>query len=101
MKNTITKFHMGRPTLLKKQGHGTWLIESKNFLVVSVLSHQKYVNKDRLKGFKDRHPELTVRKPKNLNPAREQKLNEFVVIDYFKKLEQVMLKLHAMHSPEL
>ena len=41
-------------------------------------------------SFFSRHPELSIRRAQNLNPARAQKLNRVIVDDHFCKLESLM-----------
>lgn len=56
--------------------------------------------KDWLRGFLKRHPEIARRKAQNLNEARAQKLNKFIVDDYFTKLKTVLDAENLMHKPE-
>ncbi|XP_072375567.1 uncharacterized protein, partial [Diabrotica undecimpunctata] len=53
-----------------------------------------------LKGFLQRHPEISIRKAQNMNPARAQKLNKFIVKDYFDKLRGVLQELDLIDKPE-
>ena len=53
-----------------------------------------------LKGFLKRHPDIARRKAQHLNEARAQKLNKFIVGDYFKTLRDVMMKLDIVNKPE-
>lgn len=53
-----------------------------------------------LNGFSKRNPEIRHRKAQSMNPARAQKLNRFIVHDYFAKLKEVLLELDLMDSPE-
>lgn len=53
-----------------------------------------------LKGFLQRNPEISKRKAQGMNPARAQKLNKFIVGDYFMKLRQVLTDLDIMDKPE-
>ena len=53
-----------------------------------------------LKAFLNRHPEITSRRAQNLNPARAQKLNRYIVKDYFDKLGKVLLEHDLMDKPE-
>lgn len=53
-----------------------------------------------LKAFLQRHPEISPRRAQNMNPARAQKLNKYIVKDYFEKLERVLLELDIMDKPE-
>ncbi|KAJ8865586.1 hypothetical protein PR048_033106 [Dryococelus australis] len=50
-----------------------------------------------LKLFLRRHPNVSKRMSQNLNPAKEQKLNRFVVND----LKTVMLEIGVMEKPQL
>lgn len=53
-----------------------------------------------LKGFLKRHDEIRNRKAQNLNPARAQKLNKFIVNDHFNKLKDIMQTLEIMNKPQ-
>lgn len=53
-----------------------------------------------LKAFLSRHPEISPRRAQNMNPARAQKLNKFIVADYFEKLKAVLVELDLMDKPE-
>ena len=48
----------------------------------------------------ERHDDLRRRKAQMLNPARAQKVNKYVVNDYFEKLKEVLLKLNLINKPE-
>lgn len=50
--------------------------------------------------FLKRHPSLSKRKAQSMNPARAQKLNPFIVNDYFNKLEKVVSELNLKASPQ-
>ncbi|XP_072394980.1 uncharacterized protein [Diabrotica undecimpunctata] len=52
-----------------------------------------------LKIFFARHPDVARRKAQQMNPARAQKMNPFIVKDYFKKLEEVFIKLELFDKP--
>ena len=52
------------------------------------------------KIFMHRHPDISKRKAQHLNPARAQKLNRFIVKDYFDKLKSVMLEIGVMQKPQ-
>lgn len=53
-----------------------------------------------LDGFLKRNPAIRQRKAQSMNPARAQKLNKFIVNDYFSKLKNILLELNLMNSPE-
>ncbi|XP_063241735.1 uncharacterized protein LOC134541920 [Bacillus rossius redtenbacheri] len=59
-----------------------------------------YAGRKWLKGFLQRHPEIARRKAQHLNEARAQKINKFIVNDYFRTLKDVMTKLDIAHMPE-
>lgn len=52
------------------------------------------------RGFLKRHPELAKRKAQHLNEARAEKLNRFIVQDYFEKLKDIFKMLDIMNKPE-
>ncbi|KAI4464238.1 hypothetical protein MML48_3g00009674 [Holotrichia oblita] len=51
-------------------------------------------------GFLQRHQEISVRQAQSMNPARAQKLNKFIIKDYFEKLKTVLQELDLMDEPE-
>ncbi|KAJ8941509.1 hypothetical protein NQ314_010378 [Rhamnusium bicolor] len=52
------------------------------------------------KLFRKRNPELSIRKAQNMNPAMAQKLNKFIVNDYFTKLESILDEMDLKNKPE-
>lgn len=46
-----------------------------------------------LNGFLRRNPTIRQRKAQGMNPACAQKLNRFIVNDYFAKLKEILLKM--------
>lgn len=53
-----------------------------------------------LKGFLARNKHVSKRTAQNLNPARAQKVNRFIVSDYFHKLNDLLLSKNLMGKPE-
>ncbi|XP_072380502.1 uncharacterized protein [Diabrotica undecimpunctata] len=53
-----------------------------------------------LRGFMKRNPQIRPRKAQNLNPARAQKLNKFIVKDHFTKLEGILREMDILDKPE-
>lgn len=49
----------------------------------------KYLGRSWYRNFMRRNPNLRKRKAQNMNMARAQKLNRFIVNDYFEKLKEV------------
>lgn len=60
---------------------------------------KKIAGRDWYKSFMKRHPELSQRKAQSMNPARAQKLNPYIVRDYFSKLDAVLEKWDLKHQP--
>ncbi|KAK9679761.1 DDE superfamily endonuclease [Popillia japonica] len=52
-----------------------------------------------LKLFFRRHPDVARRKAQHMNPARAQKMNRFIVNDYFSKLKDIFIKLELFDKP--
>ncbi|KAJ8931576.1 hypothetical protein NQ314_015488 [Rhamnusium bicolor] len=52
------------------------------------------------KLFRKRNPELSIRKAQNMDPARAQKLNKYIVNDYFTKLESILDEMDLKNKPE-
>ncbi|XP_013200639.2 uncharacterized protein LOC106143167 [Amyelois transitella] len=67
---------------------------------VSVSSRGLMVGRDWLRGFLNRHKNISRRKSQNLNPARAAKLNKVVVADYFAKLKKTMEENDVLNKPE-
>lgn len=57
---------------------------------IGVNTQSQMIGRDWLRGFMKRHRNIRRRKAQNLNPARAQKVNKFVVSDYFSKLKKIM-----------
>lgn len=53
-----------------------------------------------LRGFLTRNPQIRNRKAQNLNPARAQKLNKFIVQDHFTKLKAILTNMDIIGKPE-
>lgn len=53
-----------------------------------------------LRLFLRRHDNIRRRKAQILNPARSQKVNKFIVGDYFKKLEATLCNLNLINRPQ-
>lgn len=51
--------------------------------------------------FLTRHPEISIRKAQSLNPSRAQKLNRFILDDYFANLNAVMTEYGFKTKPHL
>lgn len=50
--------------------------------------------------FLKKNPTISVRKSQNLNPARAQKLNKFIVQDHFQKLKSLLEEHNILGKPE-
>ena len=50
--------------------------------------------------FMKRWPQLSFRKAQPMNPARAQKLNKFIVNDFYKKLEDALNELNILDRPD-
>lgn len=61
---------------------------------------EKLAGREWFRGFMKRHPRLSRRKSQSLNPARAQKLNPFIVNDYFAKLGTVITQLDLNGRPQ-
>ena len=53
-----------------------------------------------VRSFLKDNPTIAIRKSQNLNPARAQKLNKFIVDDHFKTLGAVLKKHNLLETPE-
>ena len=120
--NRLSKVHAGRKTVLTEGQEGeliTRIIRLANVgfpltpkvlkkCVFQFCSENKIdhpfnngsAGRNWLRGFLQRHPGIAKRKAQHLNEARAQKLNRFIVSDYFQKLKEVMQKLDIMGKPE-
>ena len=69
--------------------------------IATPFNDQTYTaGKDWLKAFLKRHPSVAQRKAQSMNPAKAQKLNRFVVNDYFTEMERVQTELQLFDKPE-
>jgi len=53
-----------------------------------------------VEGYLRRNPMIASRKTQNLNPGRAQKLNRFIMNDYFAKRKITIEELGVMNKPE-
>jgi hypothetical protein len=60
----------------------------------------RMAGKDWLKAFMKRNPTIALRRSQYMNPARAQKLNRFIVNDYFTKLEKIMTELQLFDKAD-
>lgn len=85
------------PSLVRRQAYK--FCENNNirhpFNVVKELA-----GKDWLARFLKRNPNLSKRKAQHMNPARAQKLNKFIVNDYFGKIREVFEELDIHANPQ-
>ena len=72
----------------------------KNAIHTSFSADKGMAGKDWLKGFLNRNPQVAQRHAQHMNPARAQKLNRFVVTDYFEKLEKVLSEMELFDKPD-
>lgn len=56
--------------------------------------------KDWLKAFLKRNRDIAQRSAQHVNPARAQKLNRFIVNDYFDKLEKLLSEMELFDKPD-
>jgi len=56
--------------------------------------------KDWLKAFLKRNRDIAQRSAQHMNPARAQKLNRFIVNDYFDKLEKLLSEMELFDKPD-
>lgn len=61
--------------------------------------NESLAGKKWLRLFLQRHPDVAKRKAQNLNPARAQKLNRFIVNDHFKRLHDAMIETGVLDQP--
>lgn len=60
---------------------------------------KQLAGKEWYRSFLKRHPNISQRKAQQLNPARAQKLNHFIVDDYFEKLKNLLERTGLKHKP--
>ncbi|KAI4455501.1 hypothetical protein MML48_9g00007999 [Holotrichia oblita] len=63
-------------------------------------TEKKMVGRFWIIGFLQRHQEISIRKAQSMNPARPQKLNKFIIKDYFDKLKTVLQELDLTDKSE-
>lgn len=60
---------------------------------------KQLAGKEWYRSFMKRHPNISQRKAQQLNPARAQKLNHFIVDDYFKTLNDLLERTGLKYKP--
>lgn len=60
---------------------------------------KQLAGKEWYRSFLRRHPNISERKAQQLNPARAQKLNHFIVDDYFEKLKNLLDRTGLKYKP--
>ncbi|KAJ8969110.1 hypothetical protein NQ314_001920 [Rhamnusium bicolor] len=85
--NKRNKAAMGRKPILTKEQ-------------VLELKEKQMARRYWLNGFMQSNPQIRPRKAQNLNPARAQKLNKFIVNDHFTKLEEIMGAMNIIDNPK-
>lgn len=71
----------------------------KNSIPSNFNKDNRMAGMDWLKSFMKRHPNIAQRRAQHMNPARAQKLNRFIVNDYFSKLEKVLSSMELFDKP--
>lgn len=91
---------VGYPITAKIARHQVFRFCEANNIPHKFNREKELAGKAWFKLFRKRNPELSLRKAQNMNPARAQKLNKFIVDDYFKKLETVLDEMDLKNKPE-
>lgn len=60
---------------------------------------KQMAGKEWYRAFLKRHPDVSRRRAQQMNPARAQKLNRYIVDDYFQKLENILERTGLKHQP--
>lgn len=85
------------PSLVRRQAYK--FCENNNIRHPFNVAKQ-VAGKDWLARFLKRNPNLSKRKAQHMNPARAQKLNKFIVNDYFEKIREVFEELNIHGNPQ-
>jgi hypothetical protein len=72
----------------------------KNEISTPFNAQKGMAGKDWLKAFLKRNRDIAQRRAQHMNPARAQKLNRFIVSDYFNKLEKVLTEMELFDKPD-
>lgn len=72
----------------------------KNAIRTSFNTVKCMAGKDWLRAFLQRNPVLSLRRAQHMNQARAQKLNRFIVSDYFTKLKKFLSEMEIFDKPE-
>jgi len=90
---------VGMPVTVRMLGRYVYQFCEENNITTPFNDHACTAGKDWIKAFLKRHPTVSQRKAQNMNPARAQKLNRFIVDDYFTKMERVQTDLQLFDKP--
>lgn len=100
VKRILRLADIGYPVTPKIMRHQVYKYVKNNEIKNNFSSETKLAGRGWFRLFLKRHPELSKRKAQNMNPARAQKLNKFIVNDYFKKLGDTLDELGFKDKPE-
>lgn len=92
--------NIGMPLTPKALRRSVFKFIDLNKTPSKVNRNKQLAGKDWYSGFLKRHPRLSKRKAQSMNPARSQKLNRFIVDDYFTKLRALLEETNLLHCPE-
>lgn len=90
---------VGYPITPQIMRHQVFKFVENNKIKHNFNCEQELAGRGWFRLFMKRHPELSKRKAQNMNPARAQKLNRFIVGDYFRKLEDILDTLDLKNKP--
>lgn len=91
--------NMGVPLTPKSVRRSVFSYCKKNQIASKFNDQTEMAGYSWYKSFMRRHPELSKRKAQSMNWARAQKLNPFIVKDYFTKLSTIMDEFDLKNSP--
>ncbi|XP_022910060.2 tigger transposable element-derived protein 1-like [Onthophagus taurus] len=101
LENRIIRLaEVGMPLTPKSLRRNIYSFIKANRINLKKKKNNQILGKDWFSAFQKRHPRLSKRRAQCMNPARTQKLNRFIVNDYFRKLRFTLEKNKMLHTPE-
>lgn len=92
---------VGMPLTSKCLRRSVFTFVEQNGMQHPFSQNTKLAGRKWMSAFYKRNPDVAQRKAQSLNPARAQKVNKFVVEDYFQKLKNVLIDLRLINQPQL
>lgn len=92
--------NIGYPITPKMMRHQVYRFMESNKIKHNFNENKQLAGRGWFRLFMKRHPELAKRKAQAMNAARAQKMNRFIVKDYFTKLNEIYETMGLKNKPE-